>query len=225
MGTPLQEIIALGGGLAKEKKLKAIQTGGPAGGVLPAGSAELPLDFDQLSRAGSNLGSGGLIVMDERACMVETAKYFLTFLKEESCGKCVPCREGLKKLLELMERMSLGIGTAKDIELMEELSLAMEKGSLCELGKTAPHILTSTLRYFREEYDAHMDGKCPAGVCKDLVFYSIDNSTCTVCGACIPVCPVDAISGEMKKAPSIDLKKCIKCGACIEVCEAEAIKA
>ena len=225
MGTPLRDIIALGNGMAKNRTLKAIQTGGPAGGILPAESADLPLDFDQLSRAGSNLGSGGLIVMDEKTCMVEITRYFLTFLKEESCGKCVPCREGLKKLIELTERMSMGIGTKEDLGLMEELSLAMEKGSLCDLGKTAPHILTSTLRYFRDEYAAHMEGKCPAGVCKDLVFYSIDSSTCTVCGACIPVCPVNAVTGEAKKIPSIDLKKCIKCGACIEVCEAEAIKA
>ena len=163
--------------------------------------------------------------MDEKACMVDITRYFLTFLKEESCGKCVPCREGLKKLIELMERMSMGIGTKEDIELMEELSLAMEKGSLCDLGKTAPHIFTSTLRYFKDEYEAHMDGKCPAGVCKDLIFYSIDSGTCTACGACMRVCPVNAVAGEAKKIPSIDLKKCIKCGACIEVCEVEAIKA
>jgi ferredoxin len=163
--------------------------------------------------------------MDERACMVEITKYFLTFLKEESCGKCVPCREGLKKLVELMERMSIGIGTKEDLDLMEELSDAMGKGSLCDLGKTAPHIFTSTLRYFKGEYEAHMDGKCPAGVCKDLIFYSVDRSICTVCGACMRVCPVDAVVGEEKKVPSIDLKKCIKCGACVEVCEVEAIKA
>ena len=225
MGTPLRDIIELGNGMAKNRKLKAIQIGGPAGGVLPAESADLPLDFDQISQAGSNLGSGGLIVMDEKACMVDITRYFLTFLKEESCGKCVPCREGLKKLIELMERMSMGIGTKEDIELMEELSLAMEKGSLCDLGKTAPHMFISTLRYFKDEYDAHMDGKCPAGACKDLVFYSIDSSICTVCGACLRVCPVDAVVGEAKKIPSIDLKKCIKCGACVEVCEVEAIKA
>jgi NADH:ubiquinone oxidoreductase subunit F (NADH-binding) len=225
MGTPLRDIIEMGNGMAKNRKLKAIQIGGPAGGVLPAESSTLPLDFDELSKAGSNLGSGGLIVMDERACMVEITKYFLTFLKEESCGKCVPCREGLKKLIELMERMSMGIGTKEDLELMEELSAAMEKGSLCDLGKTAPHIFTSTLRYFKGEYEAHMDGKCPAGVCKDLIFYSVDSSICTVCGACMRVCPVDAVVGEEKKVPSIDLKKCIKCGACVEVCEVEAIKA
>jgi len=225
LGTPLKEIIEMGGGISRERKLKAIQSGGPAGGILPAESASLPLDFDELSKAGSNLGSGGLIVMDEKACMVEMTRYFLTFLREESCGKCVPCREGIKKLSELMERMSMGIGTKEDLALMEELSLAMEKGSLCDLGKTAPHIFTSTLRYFREEYEAHMEGKCPAGVCKDLIFYAIESSVCTVCGACIRVCPVNAISGESKKAPSIDLKKCIKCGACIEVCEVEAIKA
>jgi NADH-quinone oxidoreductase subunit F len=137
----------------------------------------------------------------------------------------VPCREGLKKLIELMERMSMGIGTKEDIALMEELSLAMEKGSLCDLGKTAPHMFISTLRYFKGEYEAHMDGKCPAGVCKDLIFYSIDSGTCTACGACARVCPVNAVAGEVNKVPSIDLKKCIKCGACVEVCEVEAIKA
>ena len=225
MGTLLKDIIEMGNGIVKDRKLKAIQIGGPAGGVLPAESASLPLDFDQLSQAGSNLGSGGLIVLDEKTCMVDVAKYFLTFLREESCGKCVPCREGLKKLIELMERMSLGIGTKEDLALMQELSLAMEKGSLCDLGKTAPHIFTSTLRYFKDEYEAHMDGKCPAGVCKDLVFYSIDSGICTVCGSCMRVCPVDAVVGEEKKVPSIDLKKCIKCGACVEVCEVEAIKA
>jgi len=225
MGTLLKDIIEIGNGVARNRTLKAIQIGGPAGGVLPAESANLPLDFDQLSRAGSNLGSGGLVVMDEKACMIDITRYFLSFLSEESCGKCVPCREGLKKMVELMERMSIGIGTKEDLGLMEEISLAMEKGSLCELGKTAPHVFTSTLRYFKDEYDAHMDGKCPAGVCRELTFYAIDRDTCTACGACLRVCPVSAVTGEAKKAPSIDLGKCIKCGACVEVCEVEAIKA
>lgn len=225
LGISLYEILEMGNGLIKGRKLKAIQIGGPAGGVLPAELINLPLEFDQLSKIGSNLGSGGIVVMDEKACMVEVTKYFLTFLKEESCGKCIPCREGLKKLLELVERITIGIGTKEDLSLMEELSWAMEEGSLCELGKTAPHIFLSTLQYFQSEYEAHLEGKCPAGVCKDLTFYSIESSICTKCSACISVCPTNAISSEPGKTPTIDLKKCNKCGACMEVCEVEAIKA
>lgn len=224
MGTPFKEIFnELGGGVPAKRKLKAFQTGGPSGGVLPARMLSLNLDYEEMGKAGTNLGSGGFIAIDNRACMVDIARYFTQFLIEESCGKCVPCREGVKRLLQLINNFTIGIGTEEHLTLIKELAFAMEKASLCDLGKTAPSVVQYAIKYFKDEFEAHMQGQCPAGVCKDLILYSIDAKLCTACGACIRACPVNAISGEPGSAPTLDMKKCIKCGACKEVCDVEAI--
>lgn len=226
MGMTLREIIYdIGGGIPNRKKFKAVQTGGPSGGVIPESLLDLPVDFEKLTEAGSMMGSGGMIVMDEDTCMVDVAKYFLSFLKEESCGKCVPCREGIRAMLDILDRIIGGEGAEEDINLLEEISEVLKDTSLCALGTTAANPVLTTLRYFKDEYIAHIvDKKCPAGVCKELVKYSIDKEKCTGCGACRKVCPVGAITGEKKKAHTLDEKKCIKCGACYEVCKFEAIK-
>src|SRR5271157_1898976 len=225
MGMKLREIIYdIGGGIPNGRKFKAVQTGGPSGGCIPESLLDLPVDFDKLYEVGSMMGSGGMIIMDDRSCMVDVAKYFLAFLQEESCGKCVPCREGVRRMREILEDICAGKGKEGDIELLEKISQGVADGSLCALGGSAPNPVLSTLKYFREEYDAHIkDHRCPAGVCKALITYSINADKCTGCGMCIKVCPTQATSGEKKKAHTIDNNKCTRCGACIESCKFDAI--
>ena len=225
MGTTLYEIIYdMGGGITNGRKFKAVQTGGPSGGCIPESLLDIPVDFDKLYEVGSMMGSGGMIVMDDKSCMVDVARYFLAFLKEESCGKCVPCREGVRRMSDILEDICAGKGTEGDINLLENMSQAIADGSLCALGGSAPNPVLSTIKYFREEYEAHIkDHRCPAGVCKALITYSIDPERCTGCGLCIKVCPTQATSGEKKKAHTIDKDKCTRCGACIESCKFEAI--
>ncbi len=226
MGITLREIIFdIGGGIPKEKKFKAVQTGGPSGGCLPADKLDLPIDYESLTEAGSIMGSGGMIVMDENTCMVDVAKYFLNFLRDESCGKCLSCREGTQRMWEIVNKITEGNGEMSDIKLLEELAHAVKDASMCGLGQTAANPVLSTLRYFRDEYEAHViDKTCPAGVCKDLIRYFILEDKCTGCMACIKPCPVDAISGELKKVHVLDENKCIRCGACYEACQFDAIK-
>ena len=227
MGMPLREIVyGIGGGVPARKKLKAVQTGGPSGGCLPESMIDLPVDFDQLTKVGSMMGSGGMIIMDENTCMVDVARYFLNFLKDESCGKCLPCREGIKRMLEILNRICEGKGEEGDVELLREIAQTVQETSLCALGGSAPNPLLTTLRYFGEEYTAHVrDKKCPAGICKDLIIYTIHEEKCNGCGACAKVCPNKAIAGEKKKPHKIDLEKCIKCGICSETCRKQAIAA
>ncbi len=225
MGTTLREIIYdIGGGSATGKKIKAVQTGGPSGGCLPEDKFDLPVDFDVLTEAGSMVGSGGMVVLDESTCMVDVAKYFVNFLIDESCGKCVPCRIGLSRMREVIEDITKGKGTAEKIELLKDVADTVSEGSLCALGKTAPNPVLSTIKYFKDEYDAHIkDKKCPAGVCKELIHYSIDEAKCTGCIACLKACPHNAVSGEVKKPHSIDDKLCEKCGICKERCKFDAV--
>ncbi len=226
MGTTLREVIEeIGGGIPNGKKFKAAQTGGPSGGCIPAEHLDIPIDYDNLISIGSMMGSGGLIVMDEDNCMVDIAKFFLEFTVDESCGKCTPCRVGTRRLLEILEKITSGKGTLEDIDKLEELAAYIKANSLCGLGQTAPNPVLSTLRYFRDEYVAHVvDKKCPAGVCKDLLQYTIIEDKCKGCSACSRKCPVGAISGEIKSPFVIDQNKCIKCGACIETCKFGAIE-
>ena len=226
MGITLREVIFdIGGGIPGGKEFKAVQTGGPSGGCLPKDKLDLPIDYEGLTEAGSIMGSGGMIVMDENTCMVDVAKYFLNFLRDESCGKCLSCREGTQRMWEIVTEISEGKGKEEDIRLLEELAHTTKDASLCGLGQTAANPVLSTLRYFGDEYIAHVKDKtCPAGVCKELITYSILEDKCTGCLACIKVCPQDAISGELKKVHVLDQEKCIKCGACFEVCQFDAIK-
>ena len=226
MGTTLREIIEeIGGGIPNGKKFKAAQTGGPSGGCIPASLMDTPIDYDSLMAIGSMMGSGGLIVMDEDNCMVDIAKFFLEFTVDESCGKCAPCRIGTKRLLEILTKITEGNGTMEDIDKLEELCYSIKESALCGLGQTAPNPVLSTLKYFREEYIAHVkDKKCPAGVCKNLLNFSIIADKCKGCSACARKCPVGAISGEIKSPFVIDTDKCIKCGACIETCKFGAIE-
>ncbi len=220
MGITLRDIVfKIGGGVPGGKKFKAVQTGGPSGGVIPESRLDLPVDFDELAKAGSMMGSGGLIVMDEDTCMVDTARYYVNFLAHESCGKCVPCREGLRQMLRIMDNIISGNGKESDIDLLEELSEFMEDAALCALGRTAPNPVRSTLRYFREEYEAHIRQKCcPTGVCKPLIAFEIDQEKCGACGACERSCSVGAIDRSPAEAFTIIQEKCIKCGACYTEC-------
>ena len=225
MGITLRDIIfEIGGGIPGNKRFKAVQTGGPSGGCIPENLLDLPVDYERLAEAGSIMGSGGMIVMDEDSCMVDVAKYFLDFLKDESCGKCTPCREGIEAMHQIVKQISEGKGNQGDIELLEGLSLAIKDASLCELGKSAPNPVLSTLRYFRDEYETHISQKkCPAGACKELIRYLVDEDKCTGCLLCAKNCPQEAITGERKKPQTIDQEKCIKCGVCSESCKFEAI--
>ncbi|HHT63674.1 MAG TPA: NADH-quinone oxidoreductase subunit NuoF [Clostridia bacterium] len=226
MGTTLREIIFdIGGGIPGGRKFKAVQTGGPSGGCIPGSLLDLPVDFDTLTQAGSMMGSGGIIVMDDRTCMVEVARYYVKFLAEESCGKCVPCREGIRRMLEILTRISQGKGEEADLPLLMHIGRTMQIASLCALGRTAPNPVLSTIKYFREEYLAHISAKsCPAGFCPALTEFYIDEGKCTGCGLCAKNCPVEAITGKKKEAHLIDGGKCIKCGACLDRCRFEAVK-
>ncbi len=225
MGTTLREIVEdIGGGIPNGKKFKAAQTGGPSGGCIPASLIDTPIDYDNLTAIGSMMGSGGLIVMDEDTCMVDIAKFFLEFTVDESCGKCTPCRVGTRRLLEMLEQITVGNGSPELLKEMEELCYYIKANSLCALGQSAPNPVLSTLHYFRDEYEAHcVEKRCPAGVCKRLVRFSILEDQCKGCTACACACPVGAISGEVRKPHSIDPAKCIKCGACLETCRFNAI--
>jgi NADH:ubiquinone oxidoreductase subunit F (NADH-binding)/NAD-dependent dihydropyrimidine dehydrogenase PreA subunit len=225
MGMTLREIVFdIGGGIPGGSKFKAVQTGGPSGGCIPESMLDLPVDFDELSRVGSMMGSGGMIVMDDRTCMVDLARYFLGFLKEESCGKCVPCREGIARSLEVLTRICDGQGRSGDIDLLEEVGETLRGFSLCALGKSASNPVLSTIRYFRDEYESHIrEHRCPAGVCKPLIQYWIDPRSCTGCTACLRACPQQVISGEKKAPHVIDCRGCIKCGACHDVCRFNAV--
>jgi NADH-quinone oxidoreductase subunit F len=226
MGITLREIIFdIGGGIIRNRPFKAVQTGGPSGGCLPESKLDLPVDFDTLTEAGSMMGSGGMIVMDDLTCMVDVARYFLKFLVDESCGKCVPCREGVHQLHQIVEDICAGNGQPGDIERVESLSDVIVKASLCALGKSAPNPVLSTLRYFREEYEAHVnERKCPAGVCRNLFTFKISEEKCSGCGMCVKACPVDCIMGEQKKVHVIDGQKCTRCGACRNVCRLDAVE-
>ena len=225
MGTSLRKIVYdIGGGAYDGVAVKAVQTGGPSGGCLPVEKFDLPVDFDTLAQAGSMVGSGGMVVMDEHTCMVDVAKYFLTFLQDESCGKCVPCRLGLERLLEILTDITEGRGRPEQIDLLEDLGQTMAETSLCALGKTAANPVLSTLRYFRKEYEAHIDRKsCPAGVCRSLIRFEIDLEVCKGCGACLKACPHKAVSGQAKQPHVIDQAVCTKCGICKDVCKFNAI--
>ncbi len=222
MGMTLREIIYdIGGGIPEGKRFKAVQTGGPSGGVIPESLIDTPVDFDELTKVGSMMGSGGMIVMDEDTCMVDVARYFLNFLSEESCGQCVPCREGIYQMLKILNRICAGEGRAGDIELLEEIGEVVRDASLCALGATAPNPVLSTIRYFRDEYKAHVEEKrCPAGVCRELISFYIDPEKCQACLLCLRNCPVEAISGGKNLVHVIDQSKCTKCGTCLEVCPA-----
>lgn len=224
MGITMREIIYdIGGGINGGKKFKAVQIGGPSGGCLPESMLDLSIDYDSLTAAGAMMGSGGLVVMDEDTCMVDVAKFFLNFTQSESCGKCTPCREGTKRMLEVLTRITEGQGREGDIELLEELARNIKETALCGLGQTAPNPVLSTLKYFRHEYEAHIKEKrCPAGACEKLDNYEITDA-CKGCGLCARQCPVNAISGEVKKKHVIDVTKCIKCGACMAACPFKAI--
>jgi len=225
MGISLKDVVfKIGGGVPKKKKFKAVQTGGPSGGCIPEKFMDLPVDYQKLAEVGSIMGSGGMIVMDQDTCMVDVARYFMDFLTEESCGQCNPCREGIKQVLDILTDICAGNGKEGDIELLEELGSMIQKFSLCGLGTSAPNPVLTTILYFRDEYEAHIrDKKCPAGVCKNLFYYEIDEEACNGCTLCAKQCPQEAIIGEKKKPHKLDQDKCIKCGICYENCKFNAI--
>ena len=226
MGTTLREIVFdIGGGMRDGKKFKAVQIGGPSGGCLTEEHLDIPMDYDNLIKAGAMVGSGGLVVMSDKTCIVEVARFFMNFTQNESCGKCVPCREGTKNMLAILQKIVDGKGTMEDLDTLEKLAVNVKDGSLCGLGKTAPNPVLSTLKYFRDEYIAHIkDKKCPAGVCSSMTSYVIDPEKCKGCSKCARNCPVSAISGEIKSPFTIDQEKCIKCGACVSNCPFKAIE-
>ncbi len=225
MGTPLRKIIEeIGGGVPHGKKFKAVQTGGPSGACIPASQIDVPIDYENLTRIGAMMGSGGMIVLDEDDCMVDIAKFFLQFTVDESCGKCSPCRIGIKRMYEILERITEGKGTMEDLDTLEELAEHIKGNALCGLGQTAPNPVLSTMKNFRDEYIAHVvEKRCPAGSCKALLSYTIDPNKCKGCSACSRVCPADAISGVIRSPFKIDTSKCIKCGSCMEKCKFGAI--
>ncbi len=226
MGMTLEEIIFdIGGGIEGGKKFKAVQIGGPSGGCIPASLIDTPVDFESLTATGAIMGSGGMVVIDESSCMVDVAKFFLTFTQNESCGKCTTCRLGTKEMLAILTRITEGDGKEEDLKQLEFLSQKVKAISLCALGGTAPNPVLTTLKYFREEYEAHIiDKKCPAGVCKNLIIYLIDPKTCNGCTACLRVCPQGAITGEKQKLHTINQELCSKCGSCYERCRFDAVK-
>lgn len=225
MGIPIRDIIyKVGGGMKTEKPFKAVQMGGPSGGCIPASLLDTIVDYDSINATGAIMGSGGMVVMDSGTCMVDVARFFLNFTQNESCGKCTFCRIGTRRMLEILTRITEGKGEAEDIVKLEELATNIIKGSLCGLGQTAPNPVLTTLRYFKDEYLAHIEEKrCPAGVCTSLLRYEVIADKCVGCTACARKCPVSCISGSVKQAHVIDQDKCIKCGACFKACKFEAI--
>ena len=225
LGIALREIVYdIGGGIPDGKLFKAVQTGGPSGGCLPDSMLDIAVEYETLAQAGSIMGSGGMVVMDQETCMVDVARYFIEFTQNESCGKCVPCRLGTRQMLNILTNMTTGVGKSEDIELLQEIGEAVRQGALCGLGQTAPNPVLTTIKYFRHEYDAHINEKrCPAGICKNLLVYMIDLEACTGCTACRRKCPADAISGQKKGPHTIDQSKCTKCGICADTCRFDAI--
>lgn len=225
MGITINEIVhEIGGGIVGNKKFKAVQMGGPSGGCIPAHQGDLKIDYDEITRTGAIMGSGGLIVLDETTCMVDLAKFFLNFTQNESCGKCTFCRIGTKRMLEILDRITMGEGKEGDIQLLEDLAVKIKSSSLCGLGQTAPNPVLTTIKYFREEYEAHINEKrCPAHSCTALLTYQINAEKCTGCTLCAGKCPVEAITGEKKQVHVLDREKCIRCGLCYEACKFDAV--
>jgi len=224
MGVTLNHIVEkIGGGVEGNAKLKAVQVGGPSGGCIPAELCDVPIDFDELNRMGAMMGSGGLVVLNDKDCMVDVARYFLEFSCEQSCGKCTFCRVGIRRMLDILDKITSGKAKIADIDKLEKLALNIKKAALCGLGKTAPNPVLTTIKYFRDEYEAHINGVCPTGVCKKLVKYII-NDKCTGCTKCAKTCPTDAIPYTPYEIHHIDTKKCVQCGLCIEECSFDAIE-
>jgi NADH-quinone oxidoreductase subunit F/NAD(P)H dehydrogenase (quinone)/NADP-reducing hydrogenase subunit HndC len=225
MGTTLRTIIFdVGGGIPKKRKFKAVQLGGPSGGCVPEAYLDTPIDYESIAKVGAIMGSGGMIVMDDRTCMVDMARFFMDFIQDESCGKCTPCREGTKRMLQILEKITKGEGEPQDIEILEELSSVIKDGALCGLGQTGPNPVLSTLQYFRHEYETHIyEKRCPAKRCAALVKFEVDEEKCIKCGICYKGCPVDAIEWKKKETAFIDKRKCIQCMTCITNCPSDAI--